>query len=208
MNYLFFSKKLSVFSSYLNLLSSLGWIFLIFSMGYYHLYLINDLPKGYYYSFLPNKSFIADVFSNLRQRTPVTSIQPTPSYASSFINGHGHELFFSQEINLFNKAIKFWTLVQPVFIFSIISSSLNLGISLLTSFLSFKARSFNYLVISLANLFIPIYGFWLTFKINNKMNDFKDANLNIKKIISPGQWVKFKSKLLFSKIFSDMTVPT
>ncbi|ADX98376.1 hypothetical protein [Mycoplasma suis] len=208
MNYLFFSKKLGLFSGYLNFFSSIGWILLIIAMGYYHYYIVNNPANSYYYSSLPSKSFFLNAFENLRQRTPVTSVQPTHQFASTFINSNGYGQFFSAEtIKLFNSEVYFWSLVQPVFILSIITSSLNLFLSTITSFLSFKARSFNHLVCSVANLFIPIYGFLLTLKIYNKINLFRNENLNNSRVVSPGQWTKFRTKLFLSKIFSEVTIP-
>ncbi|AFO52483.1 hypothetical protein MHLP_04515 [Candidatus Mycoplasma haematolamae str. Purdue] len=204
MNYLYFSKKLNLFSGYLNLLSSISWVALMAAVGYYHFLVLNDPSKEYYYSALPNKSFIQNVFENLKQRTPVTSVQAANGYAWAFIAENGYASFFSL---LLGNGLSYWSLIQPVFITSILSTSLNLGMSGIALFCCFKARDLNYLVSSLGNIFVPVYGGLLTLKIHNKVRAIDFQELRFKKPVLPGQLARFRTRLVLNKLFAESVIP-
>ncbi|CCE67047.1 hypothetical protein [Candidatus Mycoplasma haematominutum] len=207
MNYLYFSKKLNLFSGGLNLFSSVGWISLIFVMGYYHFYILNLPGSEEYYSKLPRSSFILNVFENLKQRTPVSSVQPTTYFASAYIAENGYGAFFSEILKALGNTVTYWTLIQPIFILSIITSSLNLFLFWICLFCSFKARKFSYIASTFVNLLVPIWGCVLTLKIHNRWKLPTMLKTQLSQVVAPGQLVKLKARVVLSKLFSEITIP-
>ncbi|AHC39797.1 hypothetical protein OVS_00260 [Mycoplasma ovis str. Michigan] len=195
MNYLYLSKKINFFSSYLNLISSFGWISLVSLISYYHIWVLSDGNE--YYKGFPLKNFILNPFINLRTRVPVSSVQSTHQYASSFIAQNGLGSFFSER--------GFWSFIQPIYLISIISSSLNLAFTLVSLFCFFKARDFNYLVSCLANLLLPVLGGLFSLRINGRLSNIGGPKSI--KIVSPAQFLKLKARLLFSKCFREQLIP-
>lgn len=196
MNYFFISKKINICSAYLNLVSSVGWISLVLLIGYYHIYVLHSGSE--YYKNFPLKSFLANPFENLRQRTPTSSIQPTHEYAGAYIQKNGLSSFFAEQ--------GFWTIIQPLYLISIFSSATNLLLALVSWFCFCKAKDFNYLVSSLASLLIPVFGGLFSLKINRRLS--VTWGPKAVKCISPAQSCKFKARLLLSKLLGEPAIPT
>ena len=195
MNYLYLSKKVNIGSAYLNLLSSIGWISLVLLIGYYHLWVLHDGKE--YYKGLPMRSFLDSPFLSLKQRVPVSSVQATNAYSGAYIQEQGLASFFETK--------GFWKFIQPIYLISIITSSLNLLLTLVSWFCFCKARDFNYLVSSLANLLLPVLGGIFSLKINNRLSSVWGPKAV--KIVSPAQWCKLKTKLFLTKVFCETTIP-
>lgn len=196
MNYLFLSKKVNVCSAYLNLISSVGWISLTLLIAYYHIHVLHSDTE--YYKSFPWKSFLANPFDNLKQRTPTSSVQETNSFAHAYIQKNGLSSFFSEQ--------GFWAIIQPLYLISIITSVTNLLLALVSWFCFCKARNFNYLVSSLASLLIPIFGGLLSLKINGRLSAIWGPKAI--KYTNPAQSCKFKAKLILSKLWGEPTIPT